>query len=221
MSAPKIEAVIFDMDGVIFDTERVVIEGWKKMAERRGVQDIEKACIACIGTNYQKTKEIMKSIYGQDFPYDQYRTEAREIQAVWIKENGLPQKNGVRELLEFLKSKDIKLALASSTRVDKVKEELEDADFLKFFDLVIGGDMVENSKPSPEIFLKACHELSVEPENAWVIEDSYNGIRAAYSAGCVPIMVPDILQPDDEMLEKANYIKPSLVEVLKLAKDVF
>lgn len=215
----NLKAVVFDMDGVIFDSERFVIECWKKVAENNHFDGIEEACMACIGTNYNRTKEIMLETYGQDFPYDKYRMEAREIEAEWIREHGFPQKPGVLELLTFLKENNIKVALASSTRTEKVKEELGDAGFLPYFQVIIGGDMVERSKPEPDIFLKACEKLSVSPEDTYVIEDSYNGIRAAYAAGAMPIMVPDILKPDDEMKEKTHVILPDLMSVKKFFEE--
>lgn len=216
----KLKAVVFDMDGVIFDSERFVIECWKKVAELNNFTGIEEACKACIGTNYNRTREIMFETYGDDFPYDVYREQAREIEDQWIEEHGFPQKPGVLPLLSFLREKGIRIAIASSTKVEKVKAELADAGFLKYFQVVIGGDMVEKSKPEPDIFLKACEELGVCVADAYIIEDSYNGVRAAYRAGAMPIMVPDILGPTEEMKQIAKYIFPSLTEVLQFFKTL-
>ena len=106
-----------------------------------------------------------------------------------------------------------------NAKIEKVKEELGDAGFLPYFQVIIGGDMVERSKPEPDIFLKACEELSVSPKDTYIIEDSYNGIRAAYAAGAMPIMVPDILMPDDEMKEKTHVILPDLMSVKKFFEE--
>lgn len=203
--------VIFDMDGVIFDSERFVIDVWKIVAEQKNLVGMEEACIECIGTNYDLTRKIMVGKYGE--VYDEYRVLAREIQAELLAKNGMPQKPGVRDLLQFLKDHDVKLALASSTKAEVVKSELQDAGFLDYFQVVIGGDMVSKSKPEPDIFLKACEELGCVPSETYVIEDSYNGIRAASRAGMKPIMVPDILQPDEEIKSLAQWIFPSLMEV--------
>ena len=116
-------------------------------------------------------------------------------------------------MLTYLKQNQKKIALASSTRSQVVIAELRDAKIFHFFDQVICGDMVEKSKPEPDIFLKACEKLLVEPGKAYAIEDSYNGIRAAYRAGLRAIMVPDMAEPTDEMEKCTEVILPSLLEV--------
>ena len=127
-------------------------------------------------------------------------------------------KPGVVELLTFLKEERKKIALASSTRRPTVVNQLKNAGILDFFDQVICGDMVERSKPAPDIFLKACEELGVKPECAYAIEDSYNGIRAAYAGKLHPIMVPDLLPETAEMRKKAEVVLPSLLEVISYLK---
>ena len=127
-------------------------------------------------------------------------------------------KPGVVELLTFLKEEGKKIPLASSTRRQTVTNQLRDAGILDFFDQVICGDMVERSKPAPDIFLKACEELGVKPERAYAIEDSYNGIRAAHAGKLHPIMVPDLLPETAEMREKAEVVLSSLLEVISYLK---
>lgn len=128
----------------------------------------------------------------------------------------LPLKPGVKELLESLKQKSLRIAIASSTRTQTVREEIRDANLLSFFDEIVGGDMVERSKPAPDIFLKAAEVLEASPESCCVIEDSYNGILAAEAAGMFPVMIPDMLPPDHRMHEKAGLILDSLTELNKL-----
>ena len=125
-------------------------------------------------------------------------------------------KAGVEELLKYLKETGYKIAIASSTRSALVKEQIEDAGLMKYFDVIVGGDQVKKSKPEPDIFLKAAELLVVKPENAYVIEDSYTGIRAAKSAHMRPIMVPDMVQPDEEMQDKAWKICDSLKDIITL-----
>ncbi len=207
------DAVVFDMDGVIFDSERAVFDCWRDLAERYGIEGIEKPYMECIGTNAARTKEIMRAAYGPRFPYEEYAAEvSREYHAKY--DGGrLPLKPGIRELLETLKQQGYGIAVASSTRSEVVSNQLRDAGLLSFFDVVIGGDVVTNSKPDPEIFLKAAAALNCPPEQAYVIEDSYNGIRAANAAGMIPVMVPDMLAPDEEMEQKAAYILKDLAAV--------
>ncbi|MBP3507450.1 MAG: HAD family phosphatase [Lachnospiraceae bacterium] len=209
------DAVIFDMDGVIFDSERLVILCWKVVAEKYGIENIEEACRECLGLNREAAKEKMLLRYGADFPYDEYKKEMSDLFHSRYSGGRLPLKTGVVELLTYLKEQGIAVALASSTRSEVVLAELRDGGILPFFDKVICGDMVKRSKPAPDIYLKACEELQVEPERAYAIEDSYNGIRAAHSGGLRPIMVPDLAEPTEEMRELAEVILPDLVEVRK------
>mgnify|MGYP003295647038 CR=1 FL=1 len=207
------KAIVFDMDGIIFDSERLIIECWKVVADKYGIHDIEDICNKCLGVNSVETKEIFLSYYGQDFPYDEYKAEMSALFHTRYGEGRLPMKKGIKELLEFLKENDIRIALASSTREAVVKQELRDAGLLDYFDAVICGDMVKRSKPAPDIFLKAAECLQIAPERCYVIEDSYNGIKAAYSANMRPLMVPDMLPPNKEMEDLSEYILPSLIEV--------
>lgn len=208
------DAVVFDMDGVIFDSERAVMDCWIELADKYGIENIEKPYLACTGTTMAKTKEIMLEAYGADFPYDTYAKEASLLYHERYDGGRLPMKPGVVELLTYLKKENKKIALASSTRKQTVINQLRDANILDFFDAVICGDMVERSKPAPDIFLKACEELDVKPEKAYGIEDSYNGIRAAYAGNLRPIMVPDLLPKNDEMEEISEVILDNLLEVI-------
>ena len=122
-------------------------------------------------------------------------------------------KPGIRELLIYLKEAGFKIGLASSTREVTVTQEITDAGLLPFFDNLTCGDMLKKSKPEPDIFWMACERLGVKPEEAMVIEDSYNGIRAAHRAGTTPVMVPDMIPPDEEMHLLAYKIFNSLLEV--------
>ena len=212
----NITAVIFDLDGVIFDSERAVFNEWKLIAEKYGFPNLEEPYAKCIGVNADTCRQIFLDYYGADFPYDAYCEERRRNFREKYSHGRLPLKPGVIELLESLKKKGFLTAIASSTRSETVREEIRDAGLLKYFDEIVGGDQVKRSKPAPDIFLKAAEKLGVLPERCCVIEDSYNGIRAASAAGMFPVMVPDLLPPNDEMRGKAGLIADSLVEIRRL-----
>lgn len=214
-----INAVVFDMDGVIFDSEKLVVECWVETANRYGIVGVEQACKECLGLNRLAAKEKFLQRYGQDFPYDAYKQEMSDLYHKRAREGMLRMKPGVVELLTFLKEQGMKIALASSTREQVVTWELTDAGIIDYFDVIVCGDMVSKSKPEPEIFLKACELLQVEPETALGIEDSYNGIRAAYAGGLRPIMVPDMAEPTDEMKELSEVILPSLLDVKEYVRQ--
>lgn len=207
--------IIFDMDGVIFDSEQLVLQCWSDIAKIHNIEGITEVFRKCIGTNRDATRKIIMNYYGKNFPYDKFREMAGKLFQEHVENNGMPMKHGVVELLQYLKKSDFKIGLASSTRKVVVEEELEMTGILQYFDVVIGGDMVQKSKPEPDIFLKCCSELGGNPATTIVVEDSFNGIRAASSAQMIPVMVPDMLKPDQEMREKAECIQDSLTEVME------
>lgn len=211
--ADKMEAVVFDMDGVIFDSENLYIQCWQTVAEKYGISGVEEVCYECLGINAALTREIFLQHFGEEFPYDEYSKETSALFHKQAEGGKLAQKPGVRELLGYLKETGVKVALASSTRKAVVVKELEEGGLLQYFDEIVGGDMVSRSKPDPDIFLKACENLGIAPRNAFAVEDSHNGIRAAYRAGMKPVMVPDLAAPTEEMENIAHIILPSLSEV--------
>lgn len=209
----KCKAVVFDMDGVIFDSERLVLEGWKETAEKYGIPDIGEVYSRCVGVNSALTKEIFLNHYGKDFPYDTYKSECSRIFHERYDGGRLPMKPGVVELLSYLKAEGYLIGLASSTRQAVVMQEIRDAGLMEYFDNLTCGDMLKKSKPEPDIFLLACDNLGILPAETIAIEDSYNGIRAAFRAGTIPVMVPDMIRPDEEMKELSYVICKDLLEV--------
>lgn len=209
-------AVIFDMDGVIFDSERAYIESFRVICEDEGIPFIEQACIDCIGANWNRSKAIFEEAYGDDFDfphyYDLVRTRLGTLR--------FDLKPGVQEIFAYLKQQKIPTALASSTSERSVKRMLSEESMLDNFSAIICGDMVSHSKPHPEIFLTAAEKLDAQPERCFVIEDSFNGIRCAHNAGMRPIMVPDILQPDDEIRSLAEVVLPTLHDVIAYFEEV-
>ncbi len=209
-------SVIFDMDGVIFDSERVLLEECRALAEKYCMGDLTEPHMQCIGVTAQRSREIYTGHYGPEFPYDAYNEERWRNYREKYKGGKLPKKPGIEELLEALQERGCTMAVASSSLNDYVVSQLRDAGLLPYYSAVVSGEMVTRSKPAPDIFLKAAALLGCEPGNTWVIEDSYNGIRAAKAAGMHPVMVPDLLPPTPEMEELAEYILPDLHAVCGL-----
>ena len=215
--------VIFDMDAVIFDSERLYIDCNKEIAPKYGCNDMEKIeeiCHKCIGVTMEQTLVIIRENLGEDFPLDEFWAETSGLFKEKTMGGNIPVKIGVRELLDYLKDSGIKTAIASSTKTDTVKRELSEAGLLFYFDEVVGGDMIEHSKPAPDSFLKAMEVLGSSPDECCIIEDSFNGIRAAKAAGGFSIMVPDILQPDEEIRGLAGKVLPSLLDVMEYFKTL-
>ncbi|MCQ2418118.1 MAG: HAD family phosphatase [Oscillospiraceae bacterium] len=208
------KAVVFDMDGVIFDTETAVIKAWQSVAEKYGIPDIESYCIACLGVNETCAKAYFNEKYENKFSYEALRSEKTALVRQAFAEGAIDRKEGAEHILRELRAHGYGIALASSTKEEAVREELTLAGLIRYFDVIVTGDMAAHSKPAPDIFLLACEKLGVPPREAYGIEDSFNGIRSSHAAGLYTIMVPDILQPDAEIASLADSIFPNLNAVL-------
>ncbi len=207
--------IVFDMDGVLFDTERLCQDSWLAVAEESGLPNMDVIFPQCIGLNANDSRRIVMNAYGEDFDYEGFRSKASVWFWDYIEKKGLPVKPGVKELLSWLREEGWAVGLASSTRRSSVENHLEQAGIRDYFATIVTGDMVEHSKPRPDIYLMACRELGVDPGQAYAIEDSPNGIRSAYRAGMSPLMVPDMIAPDEEMRELSTKIFSDLHEVLR------
>ena len=218
----KTDRVIFDMDGVIFDSEQACLACWCELAERWGLDRIDEVFRKCIGTNLDQTRGIVENAYASRFGEGIANKLLKESSVLFHSRydgGRLPVKPGTKELLEYLREQGVPMGLASSTRRESVEKELDAAGFLDYFETLTCGDAVRVSKPDPEIYLLACEAMRVKPEEAWAIEDSYNGIRSAHAAGLHPIMVPDVIPADDEMRKLSEFICKDLTEVRMLLAE--
>lgn len=206
------QCVVFDMDGVLFDSEALVLRSWEQTAEIHGIPDVREVCLRCLGTNAAESRRLFLEKYGADFPYDTYKAEMSARYWENVGEGKLELKPGVREILDALRQNGWKTAIASSTRTAVVREEMQHFGLEQMFDEIIGGDMVRRSKPDPEIYLTACRVLGADPAETYAVEDSYNGIRSAAAAGMRPVMIPDLLPPTPEIESLTAKIFPSMTE---------
>jgi HAD superfamily hydrolase (TIGR01509 family) len=210
-----VDGFIFDMDGVIFDSEKIGLESWATVGRRYGLTNVEETAKKCIGRNTAGSMKIFEEAYGHLVSIPELYKEGKEVFRSIVAERGLPLKSGATELLTWLHNNNVKVGLASSTAYDIVVRQLTEAGLINFFQIVVGGDMVEHSKPQPEIYLLACQKLEVRPEKTFAVEDSYNGILSAYRAGMLPVLVPDLTPPNEEMLKMAHCKANSLDEILE------
>ena len=210
-------AYIFDMDGVIFDSERLYIECSLEASAELGLpqEGVIELCHRCIGVTPERTRQIMMETYHDPAVVDAFRGRTVSLFLEKYNAGQMDVKPGAEELLKFLKQQGYPLAIASSTPTEIVRQELSAAGLLDYFDRIVGGDQVSRSKPNPDIFLRAAELLRTEPSRCIVIEDSFNGIRAAKAAGMTAVMVPDQLQPDEEIKALADRIELSLLHVLQ------
>ena len=211
-----IEAVIFDMDGLMVETERLAKRFWLEALDEFGVSLTDDQYFRIVGRTSTDSTIVLNEMLGADFPVEKCRARMRELYYADIAENGIPVKPGLLELVEFLRTKSVRYAVATSTARDITERKLELTGLTPYFDTIIAGDEVSNGKPDPEIFLKVAESLSVEPGTCVVLEDSFNGIRAAHAAGMIPIMVPDLTQPTEQIRSLAHAVTPSLFEAKKI-----
>ena len=215
-----VQAVVFDMDGLIFDSEKVVQRSWTQASEELGLPDVGTHIYYTLGFNINRRLEYFYRTFGQDFPAEEFsaltRDKFREIE----EKEGIDTKPGVEELLIYLKSQGVRIALATSSRREHAEYMLDRAGLLNYFDGSVFGDMVKNAKPDPEIYVKACEALSVSPLASIALEDSPAGIEAAYSAGMWPVMVPDLVQPSAEIRQKCGKVFDSLEGVLEWVREL-
>jgi len=212
------KAVVFDMDGVITDTEKLYRRYQLEEGRSRGITDeeMERVCLAIAGGNKYTNKPRFEAIVGRGIDYFEYREKMMARMDAHINTYGVELKTGVKEILQYLKDKGIKIGLATSTIRDRATGYLVDHDIYKYFDKLIFGDMVPNGKPAPDIFLKACEELGVAPEETITVEDSINGIKSAYAAGTYPVMVVDLIEPNDEVIPLTKKIYRVITDIKEL-----
>lgn len=210
-----IKNIVFDMDGVLLDTEAVFMRCWKKLGEELHLPNVEETARKCIGITVTQTEALFQKEYGEKYPCESYVGAANAIFYRQEAEQGIPEKPGVHELFAYLKEQNYRIGLASSTQQQAVYRQMKAAGIFDDFDVIVCGDMVTKSKPNPDIYLKACELMKVDPKECYAVEDSYNGIRAAHAAGMKAIMVPDLLEPTPEILELTDQIFNSLMELQK------
>ena len=197
------KAVIFDMDGLVFDTERVFMEQLAVVMKEKGYNLSREVYIKTLGTGGSRLKDIMYSEYGEDYPFQECGDIAQSRLVMIAETIGLNIKPQIQELLVMLKEKGIPCAVASSTKSAYVEKYLKHAGLLGYFQKIIGGEMAKHSKPEPDIFLMACEKLNIAPQKVLVLEDSENGVKAAVTAGIPVICIPDLKEPDSAVLKLA------------------
>ena len=215
----KKKLVIFDMDGLMFDTERIYYRAWQEGAKTYNYELTWDIYTQIVARNSRYIEKVLKRILGNELPFNAICAKKREISDAIIAKEGIQKKEGLMELLDYLDEQGIKKVVATSSMREKALQYLTLAGIRERFDWVICGSDVEESKPNPEIFLKAAEYVGIAPEESMVLEDSRLGLQAAKAAKMTGILIPDLVAADEEMKSNAAYIMPSLKEVITLLEE--
>ena len=212
----KTKLVIFDMDGLLFDTEKLFMETQAPILEKYGYKQRKENYVKTLGIAGETLKRTLYDIYGSDYPDEIISNETRKQVNYIIEKNGVQIKPGIKELLQALFAANIPCVVASSTKTEIVLKYLKRAEIDKYFSFVIGGDKVNESKPNPEIFLKAWKSVDVPLKAALILEDSENGLLASKNANIPSICIPDLKYPEPEYESIPAYIVETGLDVIDI-----
>ena len=215
-----IKAIIFDMDGLMIDSERVTFECYQERLKDMNLTMDEEFYKTLLGKPIKGIYQRFYDVYGNDFPIENVIQDVHQLMAERFETEGVPVKKGLVELLHYLKDNNYKTIVATSSNRDRVDKILAQAKITEFFDDSICGDEVTKGKPNPEVFLKSCQKLGVNVEEAIVLEDSEAGIQASYDANIKVICIPDMKYPEKQYEEKTFKILKDLTEVTAYLKSL-
>ena len=193
-----IKAVIFDMDGILIDTEKWLNIYWQQAAKEAGFEVTREDGLAIRSLAGKYAGPYLRGIFGDSFDYEAIRERRKELMREHIAKYGIEKKPGVDDILSYLAEKNIKRAVATATDPERTKQYLTQIGIYDKFDNIVSATTVENGKPQPDVYLYACEQIGEKPEYCIAVEDSPNGVLSAYRAGLSVVMVPDLTEPDEE-----------------------
>ena len=214
-----VNAVIFDMDGVLIDTEKFLVKYWVQAGQEFGFDMKPEHGLMIRSLAGKYAGPLLQSIFGDNFDYAAVRQRRKDLMAAHIAEHGIEKKPYVDETLDALKEMGLKVAVATATDRDRAGRYLRQIGIYNKFDQIICADMVENGKPQPDIYLYASRQIGEKPEDCIAVEDSPNGVLAAYRAGLRTIMVPDLTPPDGNIEDKIFACAKTLEQIPDLVKN--
>lgn len=210
-----IKAVLFDMDGVLIDTEKYLTQFWQRAAAEAGLSLTMEDCYQFRSFASKFVSVAFQEKYGKEYDYFSIRARRKELMKDHIEKNGIEIKPEVKETLQKIKEKGLQLAVVTATDEERTKQYLTEIGIYDWFDSIICATMVERGKPFPDVYLYACEKIGYRPEECMAVEDSPNGIRSASDAGCKTVMVPDLTEPDAESQKRVVGVADTLYGVLK------
>lgn len=216
----QIKGVVFDMDGVLLDTEKLYVRFWCEAAQFYGWNMQRHHALSIRSMARPLAIERLKSYFGSDFDYNKVHDKRIELMDRYIEEHGIETKTGAKETLEFLQNSKIKTALATATGLKRTEQYLKQTGLFSYFDEIVCASMVQHGKPAPDIYLEACSRLGLPPGNCFAVEDSPNGILAASRAGCITVLIPDLDEPEESVLQYVRYTLAGLQDIEQILKEL-
>ena len=213
-----IHGVLFDMDGVVLDTEKLYARFWAEAAHALGYPMTYEQALGMRSLNSAAGQAKLESYFGPGVSRAIMRDKRIELMDAYVAECGVEAKPGIHELLDYLKGQGIRTAIATSSPMPRATAYLGSLGLLDKFDRICSGHDVKQGKPAPDIYLHAAASIGIPPENCLAIEDSPAGIQSAYSAGCWPVLVPDLDGSNDEMRKILYAEADSLLDIIELTK---
>ena len=211
-----IRGVLFDMDGLVLDTERLYTRFWVEAGRFYGFPMETRHGLAMRGLGGPAGEEMLHRFFGPEANYRQIRAKRIELMDAYIARHGIAPKSGIYELLDHLQSAGIPTAITSSSPMENIRRHLTSQNLYHRFTKLCSGHEVPNGKPAPDIYLLGAAELGLRPEECLALEDAPAGILSAYRAGCLPVMIPDQDQPDSDTLPLLYAKADSLTDIITL-----
>lgn len=201
MESNIIKAVLFDLDGTIIDTEKYYHLYWPKAFAKFGytITDEQGLGMRSLGSPY--VEEYAEKLFGKKIDLTEIKKYARSCVDESVAKNGLELKDGVIECLNFLKNKNVKIAIVTATAIERTEKYIKDANIEMYFNDIISAKNVPHGKPAPDVYFTACEKLKIEPKETIAVEDSPNGVKSASAAGCNVVMVPDQTEAEEEIMK--------------------
>lgn len=211
-----IYGVLFDMDGVVLDTEKLYARFWAEAAHALGYPMTYEQALGMRSLNNEAGQAKLESYFGPGVSREKMRDKRVELMDAYVAQHGVEAKPGIHELLDYLKGQGIKAAIATSSPKDRARKYLDSLGLSDKFDCICSGHDVAHGKPEPDIYLHAAACLGLQPENCLAIEDSPAGIQSAYRAGCMSVLVPDLDGSDEQMRKILFAEADSLPDIINL-----
>lgn len=211
-----IRGVLFDMDGLVLDSEILYSRFWREACGFYGYDMSFQQSLRMRSLGRELGQQVLNECFGPGIEYSTIRNKRLELMEAFVQEHGIPVKPGIFQLMEYLKQQGIATAITSSSPIDRIENHLSRHGLLSAFDRLCSGHDMPRGKPEPDIYLYGASVLGLKPENCLALEDSPAGILSAYRAGCLPVMIPDLDQPDEETIPLLYAKADSLSDIIDL-----